>query len=110
MIVDFNAMEQNELPNFKGGEGVFYLRAFDDGKNRIMKGRLEPGASIGIHTHKGNCEIIYILSGMGHVLFEDKSLPLGPGSCHYCPEGFSHSLINDGDEELTFFAVVPTQN
>ena len=31
------------------------------------------------------------------------------GYCHYCKKGSSHTLVNDGEEELVFFAVVPQQ-
>ena len=31
------------------------------------------------------------------------------GVCHYCPKGHTHSMINDSDEDLVFFAVVPVQ-
>lgn len=31
------------------------------------------------------------------------------GVCHYCPKGHSHSLINNSDADLVFFAVVPNQ-
>ena len=68
---------------------------------------LEPGASIGLHTHQGNSEIIYILSGTGKVLYDGAYETLVPGACHYCPEGHEHSLINDGKDELRVFAVVP---
>ena len=68
---------------------------------------LEPGASIGLHTHQGNSEIIYILSGTGKVLYDGAYETLVPGACHYCPEEHEHSLINDGKDELRVFAVVP---
>ena len=70
-------------------------------------GTLEPGASIGLHTHETNSEIIYILRGKGKVLFEGEYELVSAGLCHYCPQGCSHSLINDSDDNLTFFAVVP---
>ena len=35
--------------------------------------------------------------------------PLAAGSCHYCPKGHAHSLINDSAADLIFFAVVPEQ-
>ena len=28
------------------------------------------------------------------------------GLCHYCPAGHEHSLINDGEVDLVFYAVV----
>ena len=56
MIIDFNRMEATDIPNFKGGEKEFNVKMFWDGTNRIMKGKLIPGASIGEHTHEENCE------------------------------------------------------
>lgn len=107
MYIDFDGMQTKALPNFKGGEKTFRANMFDDGDTKIMRGRLESGASIGLHTHEANCEIIYILSGNGKVKYDDTEEKLSAGSCHYCPKGHSHSLINDGDEDLVFFAVVP---
>ncbi len=74
-----------------------------------MRGRLVPGASIGLHTHETSSEIIYILQGSGKVLYDGEYEPVRTGTCHYCPKGHAHSLINDGNEDLTFFAVVPAQ-
>ena len=34
---------------------------------------------------------------------------LKPGDCHYCPKGHSHSLENDGAEDLVFYTVVAQQ-
>ena len=78
--------------------------------NKIMKGRLVPGSSIGTHMHETNSEIIYVLSGVGTMEYEDTKEKLYPGDCHYCPPGHSHSLKNNGDEDLVFYAVVPEHN
>jgi len=69
-----------------------------------------PGASIGVHTHETNSEIIYITKGTGRVLMDGEYEKLEVGMCHYCPKGHTHSLMNDSDAELEFFAVVPEQN
>ena len=44
---------------------------------------------------------------LGKVLCGGEYEPLAPGSCHYCPKGCAHSLINDSGADLVFFAVVP---
>ena len=54
-------------------------------------------------------ENIPFLSGKGTVLYDGEKLAVEAGQCHYCPKGHSHSLINDSDEDLVFFAVVPNQ-
>jgi len=109
MLIDFKNMEENIVPNMRGGEKEVALKAFSDGMNKIMMGKLIPGASVGLHTHETNSETIYILEGNGKVLYEGEYIPLPTGSCHYCPKGKSHSLINDSDADLRFFAVVPEQ-
>ncbi len=45
MKVEFGAMEETAIPGFKGGEGVTHARMFADGRNRIMRGRLEGAPS-----------------------------------------------------------------
>ena len=109
MILDLPNIPEQAMPNFKGGEGTAWVRMFFDGQNRIMLGRLPAGASIGMHTHDTNSEIIYFLSGKGSVLYDGERFEVEAGQCHYCPKGHSHSLINNGDEDLVFFAVVPNQ-
>ena len=110
MILDFNTIPANAVPHFKGGEGEAIVRKFDDPRmGAVVQLTLPAGSSIGLHTHETNCEVIYILSGTGKVLCDGVYEPLAPGACHYCPKGHAHSLINDSDGDLTFFAVVPEQ-
>ena len=59
MNIDFDKMDLSVIPNFKGGEKELHARMFFDGSNRIMKARLIPGASIGMHTHEGTSEVIF---------------------------------------------------
>ena len=109
MIFDFNNEEATVMPNFKGGEKSICAKMHFDGKNRILHGVLESGATIGVHTHETNSEIIYFLSGRGKVLYDGEYEEVEKGMCHYCPKGHTHSLINDSDSDLVFFAVVPEQ-
>lgn len=116
MKIDFEAIGVSILPNFKGGEKEFAANMFFDGTNRIFKGRLIPGATIGMHTHDDSCEVIFILEGQGHIVELDPSSneesvsPVSVGACLYCQKGCSHSLRNTSDEgDLVFYAVVPKQ-
>lgn len=109
MIINFGKIDEQVLPNFKGGDKEAALRIFDDGRNRIMRGRLTSSASIGLHTHDTGSEIIFVTRGSGHVIYDGERLALTAGECHYCPKGHTHSLINDTSDTLEFFAVVPQQ-
>ena len=109
MLIDFEHMEETVIPNFLGGEGSVRAKMRVDELGKILHGVLEPGSTIGLHTHETSSEIIYILSGQGKVLYDGAYEALSAGSCHYCPKGHSHSLINDSGALLEFFAVVPVQ-
>ena len=107
MLIHFSEMPDTVLEHFNGGEGRLIAKMFNDGTNKILKGLLEPGSTVGLHTHTGTSETIFILSGTGKVLYDGEYEPLEAGSCHYCPEGSSHSFVNEGSEDLVFHAVVP---
>lgn len=101
--------EKKLLPNFNGGAGVFEADMFTDELNKILKGRLVPGASIGLHCHETSSEIIYVLSGNGKMILDGEESRLKAGDTHYCKKGQSHTFINDTNEDIIFFAVVPQQ-
>ena len=86
MIIDFKHMEEQILPNFKGGEKAYAVKKFTD-----------------------DCEMFYIIEGTGKVLMDGEYERVEAGVCHYCPKGHTHSLINDSDSDLVFFAVVAEQ-
>ena len=109
MIIKFDELEEKVLHNFYGGEKELSAHMFVDNSNKILYGKLLPGASIGVHTHETSSEIIYILEGKGKVLYDGEYEEISNGLCHYCPKGHTHSLINDSDTDLVFFAVVPEQ-
>ena len=108
-MIDFKNMPDTILPRFKGGEGQLTAKMFADDANRILYATLAPGHSIGLHTHDTSSEIMYFLAGKGTVTTDGVAEIVSPGLCHYCKKGSAHTLVNDGEEELVFFAVVPQQ-
>ena len=109
MILNFDNMEEQILPNFKGGEKDFRTHIYEDGACKIMRASLEPGASIGLHTHESDSEVVFMLKGTGVISYDGKKEILSAGNCHYCPKGHSHNLRNESDEAIEFYAVVPRQ-
>ncbi|TGX80664.1 cupin domain-containing protein [Palleniella muris] len=109
MVIDFNTMEAEEFRNFKGGEKELSAKMFWDGTNRIFKGSLCPGASIGEHLHDTNSEILFVIKGEGTIIDDGIASPVKEGQCVYCPKGHSHSLVNTGEEDLIFYAAIPNQ-
>lgn len=116
MILKFDQIELSHLPEFKGGEKELAANMFFDGTNRIFKGCLVPGASIGVHAHDDSCEVIFIISGDGKIYESapdgtEKTQEVHTGDCLYCPKGHTHSLSNPSasESDLVFYAVVPKQ-
>lgn len=109
MLISFPNIEATLKPNVRGGEKAAAMKTFQSGETKIMTTRLEPGASIGIHTHEDSCEIYYYISGSGRCYYDGAWEPVRPGCAHYCPKGHTHGLENNGDEDLVFFAVICAQ-
>jgi len=108
MILKYDDIPLVHLPAFKGGEKELAANMFFDGTNRMFRGRLVPGASIGVHTHEDSCEVINVVSGTGVLLEEGMEHEVTAGDCLYCPKGGTHSLRNpsDAQEDLVFLATV----
>lgn len=68
--------------------------------------RLEPGASIGDHSHEGDEDFYYCLSGSGVVIDNGVEQPFTPGTLQITRSGESQALRNTGETELVFFAAL----
>ena len=107
MKIDFDAIEEKRVPGFKGGTGTAVLRVYDDDTIKLIRGYLEKDSSIGMHTHEGTSETVYILEGTGKMIYDGTEEELKAGSSSYCPEGHTHSLVNTGETPLQFLGVIP---
>ncbi len=107
MLIDFKDIQEFAIPNLVGGEGIVHAKMTVQPDCQIMLSRIEPGASIGMHAHLPSSDINYIISGTGKAICNGVEEILVPGSCHYCPQGAEHTIINTGDEDLVIFIVVP---
>ena len=107
MIIDFKNIEEKANPKFNGGDGFFNARIFNDGVNKILMGRLKKNNSIGLHTHEGTSEIIYVISVRGIMTTDGKEEILTKGMVTYCEMGHNHTFKNVDDADLCFFAVIP---
>ena len=100
------------LNNFKGGVGDVTMFHFLTEQEARGTGRLfaktviEPGNSIGTHTHEGDMEAYYILNGKALVSDNGNEVILESGDCNVCPDGQSHSIKNVGEKPLEYIAVI----
>ena len=88
MIFEYDENNLDKFENFKGGEKYIEAKMYFDGLNRFMIGHIPCGGSVGEHVHETE---------------------LHKGSVHYCPKGHKHTMVNDHEEDLVYFAVVPEQ-
>jgi mannose-6-phosphate isomerase-like protein (cupin superfamily) len=99
-----------EHPN--GGKGRIILQPIagpeilKDKCRLYVKCTLAKGCSMGIHQHKGDGEIYYILSGRGLYTDNDSTYEVGPGDATFCKSGDRHGLENIGDEDLVFMGLI----
>lgn len=65
----------------------------------------EPGAEIPRHTHDESAEILYILSGSGHLTIGSEKLPFGAEQAIHLPEGQPHAAkFSDKTVALQIYA------
>ena len=65
---------------------------------------LEPGKQIEAHVDPME-EIYFVLQGSGEMGVDDEKKQVGPGDATWIPTGSSHSLLNNGDENLVILVV-----
>ena len=58
------------------------------------------------HNHPDADEVIYVLSGEGEQMLDDKeTVPVKTGDCIWIPKGVYHSTVNRGDEPMHLIVV-----
>ena len=106
MTIDFTKLEKTAIENMLGGKGTIYMRRHMDDAGKIMVVRVEPGCSIGEHTHTTSEEVCYVLSGTAKTICDGVEETMVPGVAYYCPQGHTHTVFNDGTEAMTMYCVV----
>lgn len=106
MIIDFKNLTPNVVEKMRNGEGSVKLVKYADDTNSVVRITISKGSSIGWHIHEGDQEIIYVISGKGRCIEDDKEYELIPGLANYCAKGKNHSIKNIYDEDLELFAVI----
>ena len=65
---------------------------------------LAPSKKIEVHVDPME-EIYFVLSGAGEMGVDDEKQQVGPGDATWIPAGSSHSLLNNGEEDLVILVV-----
>lgn len=102
-----------EMKCIRNGIGETEMKKLLNGADEMNgKGRmfnlmtLKPGNSIGTHTHEGDAEYFYFLSGTGTYNDNGTAVEVGAGDVAICNNGETHGLVNNGSEPLVFIALI----
>ncbi len=68
--------------------------------------RLEPGASVGDHSHHREEDFYYCLSGIGVVVDNGVEHPFTPGTLQITRDGETQAIRNTGETELVFLGAL----
>lgn len=92
----------------KGAAMWFPVEIPDNDGAFVMNARieLEPGASVGYHTHSDNEEVYFIMSGEGTYCEDGESHKVKAGDVMLCREGHSHGIENTGTATLVMGAAI----
>ena len=111
MIRRHSELVEEAKENIRGGQGRG--RGVDLLKNGEMEGvigmgrtTLEPGSTIGEHSHPNTEDLYLILEGRGTGILNGERFPVEPGDLFLVKAGGSHGLINDSSSPLTFLGVL----
>jgi len=113
MVISRKEMKVENRERLRDGEGIARItHLVDAGAEKnvrlLAETTLDPGSSIGYHSHDSETEYFFILSGTGLVNDDGKELEVGPGDSIITGNGASHSLKNNGSVPLVFHAIIVT--
>ena len=99
--------------SIRGGKGECIMKQLLTGEAELYgKGRMfnritiNPGVEIGYHTHSGDNEVYYFLSGSGLYNDNGTELTVHAGDITICNDGESHGFVNNTDEPVEALALI----
>lgn len=111
MILRLSELRGETKTGIRGGEGsaldVSLLKQGDmAGVLSLGRVTLEPGASIGEHTHPNTEDLYLIVEGHGTGVLNGERFPVAAGDLFLVKAGGTHGLVNDSDAPLTFVGLL----
>ena len=112
MILKRDKTRCRKIVDCHDGEGVLWCaevladyKKTASGFKYIHDNHIEPGASIGEHSHEHDEEIYVILEGTGTMKIDGVEQAVGPGDVCLTRSGHAHDLTN-GPQGVMHFLVI----
>lgn len=108
-----NSISSTPIEHCMGGEGTVMMERLLEGSDEMLnKGRayvrhtLNPGVTIGKHTHEGEMESMVIISGRAKHIINGVTQELEAGDIIVAQPGDTHEIAQTGKEPLVLIAQV----
>ncbi len=114
MIRRENEYSLTTCENMRGGDGEIKIEHYWGKDELLAKTRLfakltiQPGDSIGNHSHDNEEEVFVILQGKAEMSDNGQLVILNPGDTILTANGAAHSVKSIGDIPLEMMAVIVT--
>jgi mannose-6-phosphate isomerase-like protein (cupin superfamily) len=113
MTIYRNEMKTTVVEKLHGGTGSTAITHMVDCTNEknirmLAEVTLQPGASIGRHSHQAETEYYVIVSGTGTVDDDGRTVNVQAGDTIVTGNSASHSISNTGAAPLVFHAIIVT--
>lgn len=111
MIKNVHEIVPEVAEEVRGGTGSVYAhKLLDLFPGSAIKSvglvRLEPGASVGAHSHEAEEDFYYCISGSGVVVDNGVEHPFTPGCLQITRDGETQAIRNTGETELIFLGAL----
>ncbi|MGP0092387.1 MAG: cupin domain-containing protein [Xanthobacteraceae bacterium] len=82
-------------------------RQIDNGRARVTRHRMAPGAHTGLHRHEYDYVVVPVTDGRMRIIEAGREsiVELAAGVSYFRPAGVEHDVINGGDQELIFVEI-----
>lgn len=111
MIIKTDSRQREIIKHMRGGDGTvekfnYVPVPMERHVKMMMEICLNPGCSIGPHTHEGESEIFFCKAG--ELVLDDNGIekPMHSGDVSICFSGEHHGITNRTKEPASVFAVI----
>ena len=109
MYLKFSEFPVTVMENMRGGKGVVYIRKSPitlENMKMYAQITIPCGASIGLHAHTEDEEVITVISGSGVLWIKDQKYDLNVGDISLTKKDCYHSIENNNQEDLVLLACI----
>ena len=111
MVINVHEIIPEVAEDVSGGNGIIQAHKLIDlfpgsAIKSVGLVRLEPGASIGLHSHHSEEDFFFCISGVGIVIDNNQEHSFTPGTLQIARDGETQAIRNTGETELVFLGAL----